>query len=92
MNLIAEARDSEGRQVAVGTSQITVQHRVSHVSLHCPKWVLRGDSYECYLYVQRGTSTEVNCTINGEHLPLEIDGKICLNSDQKLLSQLYSIS
>ena len=76
MYLIAEARDIQGRLVAVATRPITVRYKVWFTSLHCPTLVPKGSTYECYIYVQRGTGTDLNCTIDGEYLPsLEIDGK-----------------
>jgi hypothetical protein len=80
LHLVAEARDTEGRQVAVATRRLTVQYRVWDTNIACPGWVLRGQTYECYMYVQRGTDTQVNCTIAGEYLPIEMDGKSPIQS------------
>ena len=76
LHLVAEARDSEGRQVAVATRQITMRYEMKSLFISCPKYVLKGETYECYIAVMRGTGSEINCTIDGEYLPLELDGKI----------------
>ncbi len=76
LHLVAEARDAEGRQVAVATRQITMRYKIKHASISCPEYVLKGETYECYITLNRGTGCELNCTIDGEHLPLELDGKI----------------
>ena len=71
---MAEAQDSLDRQIAVATTEITANYEIFTAILTCPEWVLKGETYECKLYVQRGTGTNVNCTIDGENVPLEIDG------------------